>query len=107
MKEELAMLRMEKAALTDSNQNKDEIILNLTNENKSLKNEIKNSKNDYNCLLGQHVGVMLEKNVVVRENKELKEKLDGIKCELEEKLVENKKIKKELDIARFVTILSL
>ena len=100
MKEELAMLRMEKAALTDSHHKKDEIIL-------SLKNENKNSKNGYNCLLGQHVGVMLEKNVVVRENKELKEKLDRIKCELEEKTVENKNIRKELDIATFVTILSL
>jgi len=100
MKEELAMLRMEKAALTDSNQNKDEIILNLTNENKSLKNENKNSKNDYNCLLGQHVGVMLEKNEEVREKEGLKEKLGLIKSQLEEKVVENKKIRKELDIAR-------
>ena len=46
------MLRMEKAALTDSNQNKDEIILNLTNENK---------KNDKSRLLRQHVGVMLRR----------------------------------------------
>ena len=87
MKEELAMLRMEKAALTDSSQKKDEIILNLKNENK-------NSKNDYNCLLGQHVGVMLEKNKEVREKKVLKEQLDFIKCQLKEKVVENKKIRK-------------
>ena len=40
----------------------EEIILSLTNENKSL-------KNDYSCLLGQHVGVMLEKNEEVREKK--------------------------------------
>ena len=100
MKEELAMLRMEKAALTDSSQKKDEIILNLKNENK-------NSKNDYNCLLGQHVGVMLEKNKEVREKKVLKEQLDFIKCQLKEKVVENKKIRKELDIARFISILSL
>ena len=46
------MLRMEKAALTDSDQNKDEIILSLINENKNL-------KNDKCCLLRQHVGVML------------------------------------------------
>ena len=101
------MLRMEKAALTDSNQNKDEIILSLKNENNSLKNENKNSKNDYNCLLGQHVGVMLEKNKEVREKKVLKEQLDFIKCQLKEKVVENKKIRKELDIARFISILSL
>ena len=100
MKEELAMLRMEKAALTDSSQKKDEIILNLKNENK-------NSKNDYNCLLGQHVGVMLEKNKEVREKKVLKEQLDFIKCQLKDKVVENKKIRKELDIARFISILSL
>ena len=87
MKEELAMLRMEKAALTDSSQKKDEIILNLKNENK-------NSKNDYNCLLGQHVGVMLEKNKEVREKKVLKEQLDFIKCQLKDKVVENKKIRK-------------
>ena len=29
----------------------------------------KNSKNDYSCLLGQHVGVMLENNEEVREKK--------------------------------------
>ena len=61
----------------------EEIILSLTNDNKNL-------KNDYSCLLGQHVGVMLEKNEEVREKK-LKEKLDEIKCELEKKNTENKK----------------
>ena len=40
----------------------EEIILSLTNENKNL-------KNDYSCLLGQHVGVMLENNEEVREKK--------------------------------------
>ena len=102
MKEELAMLRREKAALTDSNQNKDEIILSLKNENNSLKNENKNSKNDYSCLLGQHVGVMLEKNAVVGENKRLKEQLGVIKCELEEKIAENEKIKGDLENTKFV-----
>ena len=69
MVNELAMLRMEKAALTDSNQNKDEIILSLANENKNL-------KNDSSCLLRNHLGVMVEKNEVVREKNELKEQLD-------------------------------
>jgi len=100
MKDELSMLRREKAALTDSNQNKDEIILILKNENNSLKNENKNSKNDYNCLLGQHVGVMLEKNEVVKENKCLKEKLNAIKCQLEGKVVENKKMQGDLETAK-------
>ena len=78
----------------------EEIILSLTNENKNL-------KNDYSCLLGQHVGVMLEKNEVVKENKCLKEKLNAIKCQLEEKVVENKKIKGDLKAAKFVNITSI
>ena len=123
MVDELAMLRREKAALTDSNQNKDEIILNL--------------KNESSCLLTNHIRVMVEKREVVREKKELKEELDVVKCQLEEKIledekvkdevvrekkelkeelemvkcqleekiVEDEKVKDELDIARFVTIL--
>ena len=62
----------------------------------------KNSKNDYSCLLGQHVGVMLEKNVVVRENKCLNKKLDVIKCQLDEKNTENKEIKGDLENTKFV-----
>ena len=68
-------LAAHKARMADE---EEEIILSLTNENKNL-------KNDYSCLLGQHVGVMLEKNEEVREKK-LKEKLDEIKCELEKKI---------------------
>ena len=47
------------------------------------------SKNDYSCLLGQHVGVMLEKNEEVREKKGLTEKLYVTTCQLEEKVVAN------------------
>ena len=93
MVDELAMLRREKAALTDSNQNKDEIILNL--------------KNESSCLLRNHIRVMVEKREVVREKNELKEQLEVVKCELEEKVSENEIIKGELENTRFVYITNI
>ena len=93
MVNELAMLRREKAALTDSNQNKDEIILSLKNESSSL--------------LKNHIRVIVEKREVVREKEDLEGQLNVIKDQLKEKVMENEMIKGELENTRFVYITNI
>ena len=73
-----------------------EKIERLENENFSLKKEVAVLTHKSGCMLEQHVGTLLEKNVLNKKLKEETRKYDELKTE-------NEKIKKELENARFST----
>ena len=77
-----------------------EKIERLEKENFSLKKEVAVLTHKSGCMLEQHVGTLLEKNVL---NKKLEEEM----AKYDELKVENENIKKELENARFNTILSI